>query len=318
VLTLVQLEYAVAVEKFRHFGLAAKACHVSQPTLSQQLQKLEDTAGIILFDRLQKPILPTPEGALFIEQAKVVLREQRKLTDLSKESRSKELSGDFALGVIPTISGSLLPLFLHAFALRYKAVNLVIEELKTESILQELKEDRLDGAILSTPIADTGLKMHPLYYESFVLYLSKDHELLKKKVLNAADIDGSELWMLQEGNCFKNQVEDFCSWKVGRRRPPNNIRFQSGSLETLKNLVRRHSGYTMIPELMALGLPAAEQKAHIREIHGPTPTREVSFIYRRDHWKLSMIQAIESAIVAGLPPGISRVKKAQQKLLEHC
>lgn len=316
--TITQLEYAVAVEKARHFGLAAKACHVSQPTLSQQLQKLEDELGLILFDRLKKPVLPTPEGLLYLEQAKIVLREHRRLQEFGVGATGKDVSGDFRLGVIPTVAGSLLPLFLHSFAEKYPKVNLFVEELKTESIFEELREDRLDGAVLSTPVQEPGLKVHPLYYESFVLYLSPGHELLKKPVLKASDVDGAELWMLQDGNCFRNQVEDFCSWTSGKRRTPGNIHFQSGSLETLKALVKKHDGYTMIPALMARNLPAAERKAHVREFKSPVPTREVSFIYRRDHWKLSVILALERSIQEALPPEVSQVRGAQQKLLEHC
>jgi LysR family hydrogen peroxide-inducible transcriptional activator len=255
---------------------------------------------------------------LYLEQAKIVLREHRRLAEFGVRGNSKEVSGDFRLGVIPTVSGSLLPLFLNSFAEEYPKVELYVEELKTESIFQELREDRLDGAILSTPVDEQGLKIHPLYYESFVLYLSKDHELLKKPVLKASDLDGAELWMLQDGNCFRNQVEDFCSWSPGKRRTPGNVHFQSGSLETLKALVKKHDGYTMIPALMARNLSAAERRAHVREFKSPVPTREVSFVYRRDHWKLSVIQAIERSIQEALPPEVSQVRGAAQQLLEHC
>jgi LysR family hydrogen peroxide-inducible transcriptional activator len=159
--SIVQLEYALAVERLRHFGKAAEACHISQPTLSQQILKLEDEVGIILFDRIQKPILPTPEGKRFLEQAGVVVREHARLMQVK---RGDIPSGEFRLGVIPTVASYLVPLFVGGFSREFPRVDLFIEELTTESILEKLGRDQLDGAILATPLGVPGLKEHPFYY----------------------------------------------------------------------------------------------------------------------------------------------------------
>lgn len=196
--TLIQLQYALAVEKHRHFGKASKACHVTQPTLSQQLQKLEDEVGIILFDRTKKPILPTPEGHQFLEQARVVLREEEKLLHIARQSQSGAVSGDFKMAVIPTVASDLLPLFLKPFAKSFPDVRLFVEEMKTETILSELGNDRLDAAILATPIEGADFKVHPLYYEPFYVYLSAWHELLKHSAIARSDLDATQMWLLRK------------------------------------------------------------------------------------------------------------------------
>ncbi|RYZ95774.1 MAG: LysR family transcriptional regulator, partial [Proteobacteria bacterium] len=202
--SLTQLEYVLAVEKHRHFGKAARACHISQPTLSAQIQKLEDEIGFILFDRLKKPVIPTDRGLRYLAVAKTVIREYGKLAQFS--GSDKEVSGELRLGIIPTIAPYLLPLFVTDFTQRYPKAKLIVEELKTESILRALEEDRLDAAILSTPVGKTTLTQRPLYYEPFHLYVAENHALAAKNNLKAADLDGTDLWMLQDGHCFRNQV----------------------------------------------------------------------------------------------------------------
>lgn len=314
--TLTQLEYVLAVDKYRHFGKASQACAISQPTLSQQIQKLEDELNIILFDRIQKPIIPTEEGVRFIEQCKIVIREHQKLIHLTKKEHG--VSGEFRLGIIPTLASSLIPLFIRQFSKTYPQVQLFIEELKTESILNDLKNDALDGALLATPLHQPGLKEHPLFYEPFLLYLSLGHPLLKKDFLTEKDLEDHEMWMLQDGNCFKNQVAQFCSISVDQDTVLQNVHFQSGSLETLKNIVRGNPGYTMIPALMTIQMSTAEKRNHLRPFRNPVPTREISFVYRRDHWKLEMIRAIEESILAALPGEVSLQRAKEHLVLEHC
>lgn len=316
--TWIQLQYAISIEKHRHFGKAARACHVSQPTLSQQLQKLEDEVEIILFDRTKKPILPTPEGQLFLEQARVVLREQEKLIQVARRSRMGEVAGDFRLGVIPTVSGDLLPLFLKPFSIGFPKVNLYIEELKTEMVLQELAGDRLDGAILATPIAERDFNSHPLYYESFYVYFSVGHRLLQQAEISRSDLDACEMWLLQDGHCFRDQVLSFCAVTGRSELSLGNIHFQSGSLDTLRRLVQVNQGFTLIPALMALSLGRKERDAHLRPFRPPLPAREISLIYRRDHWKLAIIRAIEDTIARCVPEALPRVPVKAMKVLQAC
>lgn len=314
----VQLQYALAVEKHRHFGQASRACHVTQPTLSQQLQKLEDEVGIVLFDRGVKPILPTPEGKLFLEQARVVMREQEKLLGIAKQSHNDLVSGDFKLAVIPTVASDLLPLFIKKFAKNFPKVELSIEEMKTETILSELIADRLDGAILATPIQGADLHVHPLYYEPFFVYFSASHPLLKKSSVSKEELVAGEMWLLQDGHCFKDQVVNYCELPGAGDVVLGNIHFQSGSLDTLKRLVQSSQGYTLIPAMMALSLRKAERDTHVRPIQAPVPTREISFVYRRDHWKLAVIRAIEDTVRSSLPDEIRLRPIKSMRVLEVC
>jgi LysR family hydrogen peroxide-inducible transcriptional activator len=316
--TWVQLQYALAVEKHRHFGKASRACQVTQPTLSQQLQKLEDEVGIILFDRAKKPVLPTPEGVRFLEQAKVVLREQEKLLDVAKQSHSGELSGEFRLGVIPTVACELLPLFVRPFSKAFPKVQLFIEEMKTEMILSELAADRLDGAILATPIEGADVKTHSLYYEPFSVYFSGGHPLLKQTTVARTELDAAEMWLLQDGHCFKEQVINFCALPGAGDLALGNVHFQSGSLDTLRRLVQGSQGYTLIPAMMALSLNKKERDAHVRPFKHPVPAREISMIYRRDHWKLAIIRAIEETVLSSLPESIQTTPGKAMRVLEVC
>ncbi len=321
--TLSQLEYALAVEKHQHFGKAALACHVSQPTLSQQIQKIEEELGIQLFDRARKPVIPTPEGRHFLEQAKVVRREHEKLLGLSRGlAKGGGLTGEFRLAIIPTIASFLIPRFIRHFSETYPNVALRIEELQTEAILHELQEDRLDGAIMATPLPKGGFKERPIYYEPFHLYLSAGHPLLKKTKVLASDLDGAEMWMLKDGHCFRTQVVNFCSLPPSSGQADGtvmkNIHFEGGSLDTLKNVVLQNRGYTMVPALMTAIMKEAELKRHVRPFANPVPTREVSLVSRRDHWKLDILRAIEGSIQKNLPFDLAKRGSREQTVLEIC
>ena len=313
-ISLTQLEYIVAVDQYRHFGKAAKAVHISQPTLSHQVQKLEDDLGVIIFDRLQKPIIPTEEGKRLLEQARVVLKEQQRLLHLARK-KVGDVSGRFKLGIIPTVASHLLPLFIGDFSKQYPQVELFIEEMKTDSIIEALKTDQLDGAILATPLNESGLKEHPLYYEAFYLYLSDHHPLLKKQKISAQDLNENEMWLLQDGHCFKSQIAHFCSIHASHDTVFKNIHFQSGSLDALRTLVKKNHGYTMIPALMVEAMSDAEVRRQVRAFQAPVPTREISFVYRRDHWKLDIIRALEDTVIRSVPDSILHPEKARTRLI---
>lgn len=297
--TLSQLEYIVAVDKHRHFGKAAEECHVTQPTLSMQIQKVEEEIGYPLFDRLKKPIVPTSKGQRFISQAKVLLFEHHKLMDLSRQ-QSSETSGELRLGVIPTIAPYLLPLFIEAFSKQYPKIQLYVDELKTETIIKMLKEDQIDAGILATPLNENGLTEHPLYYEPFFLYVAKSHPLNSRKRIKESDLSGHDMWLLSDGHCFRQQIVRYCSLKNEEGVFPN-VQFEGGNIDTLRNIIRKSQGYTLVPALFVESLTEVEKKEYIRPFEHPLPTREVSLVYRRDQWKSDILNALEETIRKKIP-----------------
>ena len=303
--TLTQLEYLVAVDRLRHFGKAAKACHVSQPTLSMQLQKLEEEYGMTFFDRSKQPILPTQEGLAVIEQAKSVLREVGKLDHICR-NRKNEPSGDFRLALIPTIAPYLLPLFLGAFADAYPEVKLSIEEMTTENIIQALEQDRIDAGILATPLQIESLVEKPLYYEPFSLYVSEKHPLSRLDTINEEKLDAKDLWLLSEGHCLRNQIVRICSLR-GKTGIFPNVKFESGSLETVIHLVEQGHGYTLLPLLATRSL-ARTRREQLKPFSKPVPSREVSLVYRRTQYKQPILEALAAQVQAALPDDLPKEK----------
>jgi LysR family hydrogen peroxide-inducible transcriptional activator len=294
-MTLTQLEYILAVNKFRHFGKAARSCFVTQPTLSMQLQKLEDS-----------------EGERIIDQARVIIREERRLLDLVQQSKD-ELAGEFRLAVIPTLSTYILPLFLQVFVDKYPGLNLVIEESKTEEIVEMLAEDEMDAGLLVTPLNDDTLIERVLFYEPFYLFVAPEHPLAKRKKIRENDLDLKEIWLLNKGNCFRDQVLNICS--ESEEEVGDKIRFESGNLETLKNMVLTSSGYTVLPHL-AVSQLSAQRRRLIREFHPPVPTREVSLVYARTVLKERVIDALEETILKRLPRALDAIDPRDVEVVE--
>lgn len=306
--TLTQLEYLVAVDRFRHFGKAAKACHVSQPTLSMQLRKLEEEYGVTFFDRSKQPILPTEEGKAVLEQARAVLREMGKLEYLGR-NRGQAPSGDFRLALIPTVAPYLLPLFLGSFARRHPEVSLSIQEMTTENIIDALEHDRIDAGILATPLHIDSLVETPLYYEPFHLFASESHPLSKLERIDESALDAKtakDIWLLAEGHCLRGQILRVCSLK-GKSGVFSNVRFESGSLESVIRLVEQGHGYTLLPDLATRALQGS-RKARLRPFARPVPSREVSLVHRRTQYKLAILEALASDIAECLPEDLPRRK----------
>lgn len=311
--SLQQLEYIVAVEKLRHFGKAADQCHVTQPTLSMQIQKAEEEIGFPIFDRIKKPIVPTAKGLKFITQAKVLLREHHKLMDISRH-QGTETSGDFRLGVIPTIAPYVLPLFIEAFSRDFPKIQLYVDELKTDTIVQQLHDDMLDAGLLATPLHESGLSERPIFYEPFYLYVAKSHPLNARKRIKEEDLDGHEMWLLTDGHCFRNQIVRYCSPAAGEGVFPN-VQFEGGNLDTLRYLIRKSQGYTLVPALFVETLSESEKRDYVREFEKPIPTREVSLVFRRDQWKSDILKALQDTIVKKLPPSLRTYDSKRQEVL---
>lgn len=312
-MTLTQLEYVLAVYKHKHFGKAAESCFVTQPTLSMQLQKLEEELGIIIFDRSKSPITPTPEGLPVIEQAQVVIYEQKKLINIINENKG-ELRGDFKLAVIPTLSPFIIPLFAQSFVEKYPSVNLQIIEQKTDDIIALIKDDEIDAALVVTPLHEKSIVEKILYYEPFYLFTSKKSELFKKKVVQESDLDINEVWLLDKGHCFRDQVLNICTQKKDRTLK-NPINFESGNFETLKNMVLKSSGYTLLP-YMAVEELSSEHKKLVRPFENPIPLREVSLIHSKNCLKEKIINALEEEILSFVPEELIDFAEGQGQVIE--
>lgn len=307
--TLTQLEYLIAVDREKNFSLASKNCFVSQPSLSIQIKKLEEELGVIVFDRSKQPIVATQEGKVVIEQAKVILKEHKKLHALA-QMQSHEPQGEFKLAVIPTLASFVIPLFVSSFSKNYPKVHLIINEYKTEDIIKLLAQDDIDAGLLVTPLGDERIIERHLFFEPFYCYVGPNHPLSSKKIISEDDLDGKNLWLLSEGHCFRDQVLKICSLDKKKGILPN-IEFESGNLETLKKMVRNASGYTLLPELAVEELEEEEKKLFIRKFKKPVPTREVSLVYGRSFLKEAIIEALEKSILSGLPKKIKSLKRSE-------
>lgn len=306
-MTLVQLEYIVAVDTYRNFVTAAEKCFVTQPTLSMQVQKLEDTLGIKLFDRSRQPVVPTEIGSLVIQQARTILTEAAKLGEIIT-SHKNELAGELNVGVIPTIAPYLLPKVITAFTEKYPKVQLMIWEYTTDQIVQQIKSGQLDCGILSTPVGDKALNEIPLFYEGFAVYASVDSPILKKKQVTAEDINVEELWLLNEGHCMRSQVMNICQRK--KMSPSKQFEYHTGSIETLKRMVDLGKGATILPELSLNGL-SPEQAERIRHFKPPEPVREISIVTYRNFIKRSAITALEQEIRKIIPKHMCSSKRKE-------
>ncbi|PKN55098.1 MAG: DNA-binding transcriptional regulator OxyR [Deltaproteobacteria bacterium HGW-Deltaproteobacteria-14] len=286
--TLAQMRYAIAVEAAESFRAAASRCHVSQSGLSMQVRKLEDLLGVVLFDRSRKPVLVTPEGAAALAQMRAVLRETERLGQIVAEE--DEPSGRYRLGVIPTLSPTVLPLFLADFVDAYPRVELVIEELKTEEIIARLRADTLDAGLAATPLDVPGLAEEVLGLEGMLAYLPAGDPLLGGAAISQRELRGRELWVMPEGHCFRSQVLAYCSTDAPPE--PRRIHFESGSFQTLIRLVDRGLGATVLPALVVAGLATATQRAQVRPLVDPTPVREIGLVTARADLRRQVTSAL--------------------------
>jgi LysR family hydrogen peroxide-inducible transcriptional activator len=302
-ISLTQLEYVVAIDEYRNFAKAAESCFVTQPTLSMQLKKLEEELSTTLFDRSRQPIIPTDTGMTIIAQARIILREAKKLEQLSL-SINRQFEGFLSIGIIPTLAPYLMPYFIGPFLERYPKVQLKIQELKTEDIIAALQKDKLDAGILATPLHEPGLTEDVLFYEEIFVYAQAQHPLLQKKQLEPKDLLRNDIWMLTQGNCFRNQIINICSMEVGNK----HLLYESGSLETLKKMVETEGGFTLLPELAVLELSTREMN-RVVSFKKPKPLREVGLVYTRTVLKRNLLEALKKEILLHLPRELQNRKR---------
>lgn len=311
-MTITQLEYVVAVATYKSFVAAAEKCFVTQPTLSMQIQKLEEELGIKLFDRNKHPIAITAMGEAIVEQARIVLSECEKIYELI-QNQQNNVSGSFKLAVIPTVAPYILPSLLEHYAEVYPEVKLLVKEMETDQIITALRNNEIDAALLSTPLEENDIKEYPLFYEPLVAYFSDDEPALKKRLIAPDDIALNKIWLLNEGHCMRNQILDLCSDQVQKLQADRLYRYESSNVETLRKMVDKNKGLTILPELATFEFNE-DQIERVRYFEDPEPVREIALVTSSHFVRLSILQSLMDEI-GKLVPEKMRVQKKNRKIL---
>lgn len=291
-MTITQLQYVLAVAEHKNFTLAAEKSFVTQPTLSMQIQKLEDELDILIFDRSKKPIQLTQVGEKIVDQARNIVNESHRIKDIVDQEKGF-IGGEYRLGIIPTIMPTLLPLFLKNFVKKYPKINLKVEERNTETIIEMLEDGYLDAAIAATPLEHPHIRERALYYEPFVAYIPDSHRLSGKTEIDVEDLDLDDILLLEDGHCFREGVINLCSSKGDYT--DHQFQLASGSFETMLKLADDGMGMTLLPYMHTLDIQM-EQQNKLRYFKEPQPAREVSIIYHKSELKMHITEALKETI----------------------
>ncbi len=302
-MTLTQLEYIVALDTYRHFVLASEKCFVTQPTLSMQIQKLEEELGVKIFDRTKQPVIPTEVGTSIIAQGRTILREAQMIKQLISDQKDT-ITGELRIGIIPTLAPYLLPPLYKYVREKYPQINLIIREAITEEVIHELKNNRLDCGLVVTPLKEPSIREDVLFYEELFVYVSRKNSLIDKKYVLATDIDPSHLWLLEEGHCFRSQILNLCEL---RKRSDFHFKYETGNIETLKRMVEKSDGVTILPELAVMEFNKSQLKL-VKRLKEPTPAREVSLVTHRDYIKSRLIKTLKEGILNIVPTQMQRLR----------
>jgi LysR family hydrogen peroxide-inducible transcriptional activator len=297
--TLVQLEYILAVNKYRHFQTAADHCFVTQPTLSMQIKKLEDSLGVLIFDRSSQPVQPTPIGRMILAQAVETVNAAQKIHEIAEEDLY-EPTGIIHIGVLPTIGPYILPGLISVLSDKYN-IEFNFIELLTEDAIEQVRTGELDAAIVSTPLGEKGIDEIVLYYEPFWVFASANHPLLQNDFVEPEYLHSDSLWMLTEGHCFREQTLKICN----QLQPSHVSRFKytTGSLEALIRIIHYQYGYTLLPHLAAMSMDEVHRQC-LRPFSKPVPKREVGIIVKSGHLKRRIISVLREEIINNLPQGL--------------
>jgi len=291
-MTITQLKYVLAVAEHKNFTTASDNCFVTQPTLSMQIQKLEEELNVVIFNRKKKPIELTPIGEKIVEQAKVILDESNRINDIVDQQKGY-IGGDFKLGIIPTVIPTLLPLFLKPFLKNYPKVNLIIEELTTEDIIKKLVEGHLDAGIVATPLENEAIKERVLYYEPFIGFVNDNHRLFPENKISIDALDVDDILLLEDGHCFKDNVINICG--TFKKNTKQHFKLECGSFNALMKLSKEGLGMTLLPYLHTLDINEKDIK-HLKEFQTPVPSREISIIYHKSQLKIQLIEVLKTTI----------------------
>lgn len=306
--SFVQLEYIIALDTYGNFKVASEHCFVTQPTLSMQIKKMEEELGVVLFDRSKQPVVPTDIGRVVVAQARTIISERDKLGELV-DIHQNEIQGELHLGVIPSISPYLIPLFIMELHQKYPRLSIHIHEMITEELITALRKEILDVAILVTPVNFRQIITHPLYYEDIAIYVSPDHPFYTMDHIPIKELRGEDMWTLREGHCFRNQSLNLCK---GHQNKPDHRRFsfETSSIETLIKMVDLQGGYTLIPEMVISNI-SPEKRDQVKWISGAPQMREVSMATFRNFSKQRLVKVLEKTIKSVLPASMLKRKEGQ-------
>ncbi|GJE25705.1 LysR substrate-binding domain-containing protein [Methylobacterium organophilum] len=294
-LSLRDLEYVVAVADEGHFGRAAERCNVSQPTLSVQVRKLETALGLTLFERSNRRVLLTTAGQAIVRQARIVLGEAQRLLALATEGRGSPLTGRLVLAAIQTLGPYYFPLVLRRLRQDFPLLSLALSEARTAEILDGLRDGRIDAALISLPVAASGLTLSPLFVEPFLLTCPADHALAHGGALRATDIAGPDLLLLDEGNCLRDQTIAACGAGSAAGR-------HATSLETLRSMVAAGAGYTLLPALAVPPGPDPSGLTVTRAFDLDGPGRTVALAWRSSDPRADGLEHLAAFFRAHAPP----------------
>lgn len=293
-MTIVQLKYALAIDKFRNFRLAAEHLEISQPALSLQLRKLEESVGVVLFDRSVSPVTPTPDGVLFLTKAEEIVNNAENLLNFSS-ILGDNFNGTLKVGVIPTLAPYLIPLFAYELQKDHPSFHLEFYEMITNDVINSLRSGELDAGLISTPVEVQGLKSVALFYENFFFYTAEQLTDSEGE-LHLDEIDFSKLWLLNEGNCIRDQINNFCDLsKVDKEK---KFQYHSNSIESLIRIVDSRGGFTILPELTTLCLDE-EQSQNVLSIY--PKAREIGVMYSKNSFKERFILKMMEYIKQNIP-----------------
>ena len=295
-MTIIQLEYLLAVANCGSFSLAAEHCFVTQPSLSMQIKSLEEELGVVLLDRSKKPVIATEAGEVVLERARETLRAYDNIRESVAELKG-EIAGRLRLGVIPTVAPYLLHKFIPAFVRDYPKVELEISEMNTADIGDALKRDRSDAALVASGTCGEGILEQELFNDRFYAYVSPENPLYERQNIRIEDIDLRDLVILSAGNCMRDQIIELCQ---ARRNTPSRYSFESGSLDTLMRIVDSTSCLTNIPE-MALEYIPADRRDRLKTLAKGATSRKIAVAVRRTYVKNSIIRALTETILANVP-----------------
>jgi len=310
-MTLTELKYIVAVARHKHFGHAAEACFVAQPTLSVAIKKLEDELGVTIFERGGSEISTTPLGAQIVAQAERVLEQTASIKEIAKQNQDP-LVGPFRLGIIYTIAPYLLPPLVKNMIEQVPQMPLILQENFTVRLLELLRQGELDAAIMALPFPDQGLQVQPLYEEPFVVALPAQHAWSTHSSIDADDLKSETMLLLGNGHCFRDQVLEVCPEMARFSTTGDGIArtFEGSSLETIRHMVASGIGITVLPRASVADMQSTESMLRYIPFSEPAPSRQVVIAWRKSFTRIEAVQAVRAAVLRCDLPGVRMLSEA--------